>query len=143
MFSASFRVTSSLADMDFQTIYAFIRTSYWAQNIPETTLIKALQNSVCFAVLTENNDTAGFARVITDKATFGYLADVFVLQDFRGQGVSRLLMDAVVAHPDLQGLRRFMLATRDAHGLYKKYGFTPVEDASPLMQIWQPDIYQR
>ncbi|GGF80727.1 GNAT family N-acetyltransferase [Alteromonas lipolytica] len=129
--------------MDFQTIYDFIRTSYWAQNIPDTTLIKALQNSVCFAALTAAGETVGFARVITDKATFGYLADVFVLEAFRGQGISRLLMDAVVAHPELQGLRRFMLATWDAHGLYKKYGFTPVEDASPLMQIWHPDIYKK
>lgn len=143
MSSSFIKVTNSLAEMDFQTIYAFIRTSYWAQNIPDTTLIKALQNSVCFAALNQSGATIGFARVITDKATFGYLADVFVLEAFRGQGISRLLMDAVVAHPDLQGLRRFMLATRDAHGLYKKYGFTPVEDANPLMQIWQPDIYQQ
>lgn len=136
-------ITTDVTKMDFQTIYQFIRTSYWAKNIPEATLIKALKNSVCFAALTKASDTVGFARVITDKATFGYLADVFVVAEYRGQGVSRKLLDAIVAHPDLQGLRRFMLATKDAHGLYSQYGFVPVEDASMLMQIWQPDIYQQ
>lgn len=136
------RVTSQLKEMDFQTIYDFITNSYWAEGIPQETLIKGLQNSLCFAALTEENKTVGFARVITDKATFGYLADVFVLPRYRGQGISRQLMDAVMAHSDLQGLRRFMLATKDAHGLYSKYGFSPVADASMLMQNWQPDIYK-
>ena len=140
---SSIAITNCLTEMDFHVIHDFICNSYWAQNIPDTTLIKALDNSVCFAALTEKRETVGFARVITDKATFGYLSDVFVLPAFQSQGISRKLMDAVVTHPDLQGLRRFMLATKDAHGLYKKYGFIPVDDASPLMQIWQPDIYKQ
>ncbi|NVK55374.1 MAG: GNAT family N-acetyltransferase [Alteromonadaceae bacterium] len=129
--------------MDFATVYTFISGSYWAQNMPADVLRKALAHSLCFAALTEANDTIGFARVITDRATFGYLADVFVLPAHQGQGVSRLILDSVVAHPDLQGLRRFMLATKDAHGLYRKYGFVPLQDSAPIMQIWQPDIYLR
>ncbi|MAJ69153.1 GNAT family N-acetyltransferase [Alteromonas alba] len=136
-------ITNHLHEMDFQTIHEFIRNSYWARNIPVSTLQKALQNSLCFAALDAQQNTIGFARMVTDKATFGYLSDVFVLPEWRGRGVSREILEAVVAHPDLQGLRRFMLATKDAHGLYTKYGFSPVEDASPLMQIWQPDIYQQ
>ena len=136
-------ITNHLHEMDFQTIHEFIRNSYWARNIPVSTLQKALQNSLCFAALDAQQNTVGFARMVTDKATFGYLSDVFVLPEWRGRGVSREILDAVVAHPDLQGLRRFMLATKDAHGLYTKYGFSPVQDASPLMQIWQPDIYQQ
>tara|TARA_B100000586_G_C20034663_1_gene394840 strand:+ start:625 stop:1053 length:429 start_codon:yes stop_codon:yes gene_type:complete len=141
--SAAVTITNHLPEMDFQTIHEFIRNSYWAKNIPVATLHKALENSLCFAALDEQQNTIGFARMITDRATFGYLADVFVLPAWQGRGVSRKILDAVVTHPDLQGLRRFMLATKDAHGLYKKYGFSPVEDASPLMQIWQPDIYQQ
>ncbi len=143
MSASAVSITNHLHEMDFQTIHEFIRNSYWAKNIPVATLYKALENSLCFAALDAQQNTLGFARMVTDKATFGYLSDVFVLPEWRGRGVSREILDAVVAHPDLQGLRRFMLATRDAHGLYTKYGFSPVEDASPLMQIWQPDIYQQ
>ncbi len=141
--SSAVVITNHLHEMDFQTIHEFIRNSYWAKNIPVSTLQKALQNSLCFAALDAQQNTIGFARMVTDKATFGYLSDVFVLPEWRGHGVSREILEAVVAHPELQGLRRFMLATKDAHGLYTKYGFSPVEDASPLMQIWQPDIYQQ
>ena len=143
MSASAVSITNHLNEMDFQTIHEFIRNSYWAKNIPVATLHKALENSLCFAALDAQQNTVGFARMVTDKATFGYLSDVFVLPEWRGRGVSREILDAVVAHPDLQGLRRFILATKDAHGLYKKYGFSPVEDASPLMQIWQPDIYQQ
>jgi N-acetylglutamate synthase-like GNAT family acetyltransferase len=127
-------------------IYGFISQSYWAKGIPRKTVQKSLDNSIVFGVyeLSENQRSKqqrGFARVITDKATFAYLADVFVIESHRGLGLSKQLMSAVVAHPDLQGLRKFMLTTNDAHGLYQQYGFTPVEQPELLLQIARPDIY--
>jgi GNAT superfamily N-acetyltransferase len=86
--------------------------------------------------------STAFARLITDKATFAYLADVFVLPEFRGQGISKWLVSEIVSHPDLQGLRRMILATRDAHGLYEQFGFKPIEPVENFMQIWNPDVYQ-
>ncbi|MBD1584495.1 GNAT family N-acetyltransferase [Pseudoalteromonas sp. S16_S37] len=125
----------------FDTIHNYIGQSYWAENIPKETLQKAIENSVNFAVIDEEVGLLAFARVITDKATFGYLADVFVLPEFRGQGLSKKIMSQVISHPELQGLRRTMLATRDAHSLYTQFGFEQVTDAKPLMQIHKPDVY--
>ena len=127
--------------MDFKTIHGFLERSYWSAGIPATLLLKALRNSLCFAVL-DGERTIGFARMVTDCATFGYLADVFIIEAYRGQGMSKLLMDAIVAHPQLQGLRRTMLATSDAHGLYEQYGYARITDASMLMQKYDPAIYQ-
>jgi GNAT superfamily N-acetyltransferase len=93
-------------------------------------------------VFTESNQQVAFARLITDKTTFAYLADVFVLPEFRGQGISKWLVSEIVSHPDLQGLRRMMLATRDAHGLYEQYGFKPIEPVENFMQIWRPEVYR-
>ncbi|BBN82118.1 N-acetyltransferase [Pseudoalteromonas sp. A25] len=127
--------------LHFDTIHNYICHSYWAENIPKATLRTAIENSVNFAVIDEQLGLQAFARVITDKATFGYLADVFVLPEFRGQGLSKKIMEQVISHPDLQGLRRTMLATRDAHSLYTQYGFEQVTNPKPLMQIHKPDIY--
>ncbi|WP_105168710.1 GNAT family N-acetyltransferase [Pseudoalteromonas sp. T1lg23B] len=124
-------------------IHAYISQSYWAENIPKPLLKKALENSVCFAIIDPQDGLIAFARMVTDKATFGYLADVFVQPAFRGKGFSKKLMAAVHAHPELQGLRRTMLATKDAHGLYKQYGFEPISDAYPFMQITVPNIYKQ
>jgi GNAT superfamily N-acetyltransferase len=97
-------------------------------------LDKAIDNSLCFAAL-RDGDLVGFARVVTDRATFAWLCDVFVAEQARGAGVGKRLMEAVVTHPDLLGLRRFLLATRDAHGLYRQYGFRPIENPEALMAI--------
>lgn len=137
-----YRLTTDLSDMDFSVIHGFIKDSYWAKGIPESVLRKALLNSLCFGVLTEAGEQVGFARMITDKATFAYLADVFVLESHRGKGVSKWLMQAINDHPQLQGLRRTMLATQDAHGLYEQFGFAPVDQPDRLMQKFYPDIYQ-
>lgn len=136
-----FKVTSSHADLDLNVIHAFISESYWAKNIPISTVKKAISNSLVFGAYSTSGHQVGFARVITDKATFAYLGDVFVLEEFRGLGISKLLMKSVCEYPDLQGLRRFMLATSDAHGLYTQFGFTPLEKPETFMQIWQPGIY--
>ncbi|MFS1704174.1 GNAT family N-acetyltransferase [Alteromonas sp. AMM-1] len=136
----TFTIVTQLSDMDFDTIHAFVSQTYWAKGIPASTLRTALEHSVCVGIL-HGKEQVAFARVITDKATFGYLADVFVLPAYRGQGLSKHLIDTIVHLPELQGLRRFMLATKDAHSLYSQFGFKPVTDPTPLMQIHRPDIY--
>ena len=127
--------------MDFDAIHAFIGQTYWAKGIPVETMRRALENSVCVGFMQGDKQVA-FARVITDKATFGYLSDVFVLPEYRGQGLSKRMLETIMTMPELQGLRRFMLATKDAHSLYRQFGFESVSDATPLMQIHRPDIYQ-
>ncbi|PIW61785.1 GNAT family N-acetyltransferase [Shewanella sp. CG12_big_fil_rev_8_21_14_0_65_47_15] len=130
-----YRVSTEQSEMDFEVIHDFISNSYWAQGMPPELLRKALSNNLCFGVFDENNQQLAFTRMITDKATFGYLADVFVLESHRGLGLSKLMMTSIMEHPDLQGLRRIMLATRDAHGLYAQFGFNAVDTPETLMQI--------
>lgn len=137
-----YSISTNPEDMDIDAIHAFISNSYWASNIPIATLEKAIRNSFCFGVFNEAGNQVGFARLITDKATFAYLADVFILEQHRGQGLSKWLVETIVKHPDLQGLRRIVLATRDAHGLYAQFGFKAIENPEMLMQIWQPNVYQ-
>ena len=136
-----YTVTTDPARFDIEAIHAYLTRSYWSTGIPRSTVERAIANSLCFGLL-HGSTQVGFARVITDKATFGYLADVYVLEEHRGRGLARQLMHAVMEHPDLQGLRRFMLATRDAHGLYRQFGFEEVTAPEHLMTIHKPDLYQ-
>jgi len=138
---AGYRITTDQDAMDFTVIHGFISQSYWAKGIPEATLKKAIKNSLCFGVFTEQNAQIGFARIISDYATFAYLADVFVLEDHRGRGISKWLVESIVAHPELQGLRRTLLATADAHGLYQRYGYTALQHPDRFMEIHKPDVY--
>jgi aspartate racemase len=135
-------VDTDPARLDLALIHDFLAASYWARGIPVEVVRRSLRGSLCFG-LYEGEHQVGFARVVSDRATFAYLADVFVLDSHRGRGLSRLLMDAVVAHPELQGLRRWMLATRDAHGLYERYGFTPLAKPESFMQLHDPEVYAR
>jgi len=128
----AYEVTSDTLRMDPVAIHAFLTQSYWSPGVPLDVVRRAMKGSLCFGVLLDGAQVA-FARVITDRATFAYLADVYVLEQHRGKGLSRALLDAVFAHPELQGLRRFMLATRDAHGLYAKYGFGPLQAHGRIM----------
>ncbi|MGR5132180.1 GNAT family N-acetyltransferase [Vibrio alfacsensis] len=137
-----YRISTAFEDMDLDVIHQFISQSYWAKGIPKQTMDTAVRNAFCFGVFTDANQQIAFARLITDRATFAYLADVFVLPEYRSRGISKWLISEIVAHPDLQGLRRMMLATRDAHGLYAQYGFKPIKPVENFMQIWQPDVYQ-
>lgn len=137
-----FKIASDPKLVDIGLVHSFLSNSYWAKGIPIDTLKKSISNSLVFGVYSTSEEQVGFARVVTDKATFAYLGDVFILDAYRGLGLSKLLMDAVVSHPDIQGLRRFMLATSDAHSLYSKYGFQSVENPEVLMQIWQPNVYE-
>ena len=136
------RVSSAYEDVDRDLVYAFISESYWAKGIPRETFERALANSICFSAFIDGAQV-GFARVATDRATFAYLADVFVVPSHRGRGVADCLTEAVAAHPELQGLRRWVLITRDAHGLYAKHGFTPLAAPDRYMELWDPELYTR
>jgi GNAT superfamily N-acetyltransferase len=133
-------VDTDRSRFDLATIHAFLSASYWAKGLPMEVLERAVAGSLCFG-LYDDDRQVGFARVVTDGATFAYLADVFVLESHRGRGLSKLLMDAVVAHPDLQRLRRWLLVTRDAHALYARYGFTPLATPDRHMERHDPTVY--
>ncbi|MBO9715695.1 MAG: GNAT family N-acetyltransferase [Pseudoxanthomonas sp.] len=137
------RISTDRDDLDVDLIHRFLsEEAYWSRGIPRATVERAIAGSLCFGGYLDGVGQVAFARVTTDGATFGYLADVFVLPSQRGRGFSKQLMDAIMVHPQLQGLRRFMLATGDAHGLYAQYGFTAPSRPQTLMEILRPDIYQ-
>jgi len=128
--------------LDVTAIHAFLAQSYWSPGIPRSVVERAISNSLCFG-LYRGAEQVGFARVVTDKATFAYLADVFVLEAHRGKGLSKWLMQVIEEHGDLQGLRRFMLATKDAHDLYKQFEFRELANPSSMMEILNPDVYRQ
>ena len=136
-----FIVTSDPAAVDLEAVHAYLRTSYWAEDMPRDLLARAIANSIPFSVK-RGAEQVGFARVITDRATFAYLSDVYILEAYRGRGLARRLMDAVMSHPDLQGLRRFSLTTRDAEGLYRQYGFTELATPRRHLEIFRPGLYK-
>lgn len=127
--------SSDKTKLQLNVIHNYLsKESYWAQNIPFEIVKKSSEGSICFGIYLKEQQI-GYARVVTDSATFGYLADVFILEAHRGKGLSKQLMQFIMAHPDLQGLRRMMLATRDAQGLYKQYGFTALSMPERIMEI--------
>jgi len=128
--------------MDIDAIHAYLSRSYWSEDVPHSIVSTAIENSLCFGVF-HHDSQIGFARVITDSATFAYLADVYILEDHRGKGLSKKLMDVIIEHPQLQGLRRMMLATYDAHTLYEKFGFKPLAKPETIMELLTPDIYKK
>src|SRR5215471_14028198 len=116
-------ISTDKARIDIDVVHAFLSASYWATGRSKETIRLSIDNSLPFGIYKED-EQAGFARVITDYATFAWIADVFVLDRFRGQGLGKWLMEVIVSHPDLQGFRRWVLSTKDAHELYRRYGFT-------------------
>ena len=136
-----FTVSTDPARLDVDAIHAYLTRSYWAGNIPRDIVARALAGSLCFGVY-DGAAQIGFARVVTDRATFAYFADVYVLEGYRGRGLSKWLMQVIMAHPDLQGLRRFSLVTLDAHGLYEQFGFRRLTTTERHMEIVRPDIYR-
>ncbi|MDB5017922.1 MAG: acetyltransferase family protein [Mucilaginibacter sp.] len=133
-----FHISTDQNLLDFEIIYKYLNgDSYWAQGIPAETLRKAIANSFCFGVYQQRTQI-GLARVITDKATFAYICDVFILPDFRGIGLSKWLIQTIVEHPELQGLRRWSLATADAHGLYRQFGFSEITRPESWMEKFKP-----
>ena len=127
--------------LDLDVIHGFLARSYWAAGIPRETVERSIARSLPFG-LYDGESQIGFARVITDHATFAYVADVFVLESHRGQGLGVWLMEVVRGHPDLQRFRRWLLATRDAHGLYRKVGFRSPEDPARYMEIVDREVYR-
>lgn len=136
----TYEISTDPSRLDVDAIHAFLSQSYWSPGIPRAKVARAIENSLCFGAFW-GGQQVGFARVVTDKTTFAYLCDVYVLEAHRGRGLAQQLMDRVVAHPDLQGLRRMMLATRDAHALYAKYGFTPLAAPDVMMEVHKPNVY--
>jgi GNAT superfamily N-acetyltransferase len=136
-----YAVSTDPARLDFDAIHAYLVQSYWSPGVPRVVVERAAANSLCFGLHHARDGQVGFARVVSDQATFAYLCDVYVLEAHRGQGLSKWLMQLVVEHPALQGLRRFMLGTRDAHGLYAQYGFQPLANPARVMEILRPDVY--
>jgi len=143
-FDNGYTISTDNAKMDADIIHAYLHTSYWAEGIPRGVVEKAIENSLCFGIFYKE-EQVGFARLVTDKATFAYLADVFILPEHRGKGLSKWMMDIIHAHPGVQGLRRWVLATQDAHGLYEQFGWIRfTEDvASRFMQKHNPGVYKQ
>lgn len=136
-----FTLTDCREDLDIDFIHDFLRNvSYWSKGIPKDVVVKSLDNSLCFGLFKEDKQI-GFGRAVTDRATFAYLADVFVLESYRGQGLGKWLVECMLAHPDIESLRRWMLATADAHELYKQYGFTALKSPERLMERVDCDLY--
>jgi GNAT superfamily N-acetyltransferase len=135
-----YTISTDRERLDRETIHAFLRNSYWAKEIPRTIVDRSIENALCFGVY-DGPKQVGFARVISDFATFAYLGDVFILESHRGRGLSKWLMEVILGHPHLQGLRRWSLATRDAHGLYERFGFRRPSNPDRLMEIVDMDIY--
>ena len=134
-------ITTDARRIDLDAVHAYLARSYWAEAIPRAIVEKAIAGSLCFALLTDG-EQVGFARVVTDKATFAYLCDVYVLEAHRGQGLGTWMMTELLTHPELQGLRRFMLVTRDAQALYAKVGFHAPRNPDGHMEITVPGLYQ-
>lgn len=134
-------VSTDPAKLDVDAVHAFLSRAYWCVGIPRETVERALRHSLCFG-LYDAGKQVGLARVITDHATFAYLCDVYVLESHRGRGLGKWLIECVMAHPSVPGLRRFNLATRDAHALYARHGFKPLQHPENQMELHKPDLYR-
>jgi GNAT superfamily N-acetyltransferase len=135
-----YEISLDPARIDVGAAHAFLAGSYWAKDIPLAVVRKAIGHSLCAAAFA-GGEQVGFARLVTDCATFAYLADVYVLEPHRGKGLSRRLVAALLGHPEVQGLRRLMLVTRDAHRLYERFGFTALAHPERVMELHRPGIY--
>ena len=135
-----FTISTDRDRLDIDSIYRFLTNCYWAKGIPKEVVSRSIQHSLCFGIYNEGGQV-GFARVISDFATFAYIGDVFVLERYRGRGLSKWLMRCIMDHPRLQGLRRWSLVTRDAHGLYSQFGFRPLASPDRWMELHDPEVY--
>lgn len=142
MLRDKYQISTDKRRFDVALIHDFLRSSYWAKDIPRSVVARSIRHSLCFGVFCREKQV-GFAKVITDRATFAYLADVFVVPEHRGRGVGKMLIGRILAHRDLQGLRRIMLSTTDAHGLYVPFGFKPLTHPEWYLTIAFPGVYQK
>ncbi len=136
-----YRLSCAPADVDAVAAHAFLTGAYWCEGIPLATVQRAIAHSLCIALHADGEGQVGFARVVTDRATFAYLCDVYVLEAHRGRGLADWMVQSLLAHPDLQGLRRFMLFTRDAQPLYARHGFQPLATPVRGMEVVRPGLY--
>ncbi|MDF2187122.1 GNAT family N-acetyltransferase [Paraflavitalea sp. CAU 1676] len=137
-----YTISTRKEDLNISYIHRFLTTSYWAEGIPVETVKRSIDGSLCFGVYHQNTQV-GFARIISDLATYAYLADVFIDPQQQGRGLGKWLVGVILKHPDLQGLRRIELGTLDAHGLYAQFGFVPLPQPERFMQIRNPDVYKQ
>lgn len=135
-------ISTDVSRLDLGVIHLFLANSYWAEELPLEILQRSIQNSLVFG-LYKGKEQIGFARIITDYSTFAYISDVFVLKHFRGQGLGKWLIEIITSYPELKGLRRWLLATKDAHELYTKVGFTELKNPHSFMEKWNPDVYKK
>ena len=140
MENTQFTFSADKSKLDPSVIHAFLTESYWSKGCSMDNVMRRIENALCFGVY-ENDKQIGFARVITDKTTFAYIADVFILENYRGQDLSKQLMTFILEQSDLQNLKRWLLATRDAHGLYAQFGFAPLSNPEMWMDIMNPNAY--
>ena len=136
-----FSISTDPARLDLDVIHNFLTNCYWARGIPREVVARSMEHALCFGVYDGNGAQVGFARVISDFATIAYVGDVFVLETHRGLGLGKWLMQCITGHPALQNLRRWILTTRDAHGLYSQVGFTPVKAPERFMERHRADVY--
>ena len=141
MENARFTLSMDKSKLDPSVIHAFLTESYWSKDCSMDNVLRRIENALCFGVY-DNGKQIGFARVISDKVTFAYIADVFILENYRGQGLSKQLVTFILEQPDLQNLKRWLLATRDAHGLYTQFGFSPLSNPEIWMDIMNPNTYK-
>ena len=138
-----FSISTDKAKLDLDAIHEFLSTkAYWCINIPKEKVRAAIENSLCFGVY-QDKKQIGFARIISDFSTFAYLGDVYVLEEYRGKGLSKWLMETVMNHPHLHGLRRWILLTGDAHGLYKQFGWTSIADPAKWIELHNKHVYSK
>jgi GNAT superfamily N-acetyltransferase len=137
-----FLISTDRERLSLDVIHGFLTNCYWAKGIPREVVERSIEHSLCFGIYDGRTAQVGFARVVSDFATVAYLGDVFVLESHRGRGLSKWLMECIVQHPALQNLRRWILLTRDAHGLYSHFGFTPLKAPERYMELHRPDIYE-
>ena len=137
----NYSISTDQKKLDLEMLHDFLSNkAYWSRGLPEEVMIRSIEQSLCFG-LYQSEKQVGFARIITDYATIAYLGDVFILEEFRGKGLSKWLMQTIMEYPDLQGLRRWILLTGDAHGLYKQFGWEEIKDSSKWMEIYNPEVY--
>jgi len=141
-----FLASTDPALLDLEMIYRFLTNCYWAKGIPRDVVARSIEHSLCFGIYDgtdKKSAQVGFARVVSDFATVAYIGDVFVLESHRGRGLSKWMMECIMGHPALQGLRRWILLTRDAHGLYRQFGFTPLKSAERYMELHNSVVYEK
>jgi GNAT superfamily N-acetyltransferase len=139
--NGDFLISTSRERLDLDVVHGFLTNCYWAKGIPREVVARSIEHALCFGIYDRDAAQIGFARVISDFATIAYIGDVFVVETHRGRGLGKWLMECILQHPTLQNLRRWILTTRDAHGLYSQVGFVPVKSPERYMERYRPDVY--